>query len=697
MVVLSRAANGAPRGRGPVQTYGQGRGGTFGDSRLAAGPVVALLDLLLTWGAAADPSTAEILEALATFHAGLDRLPREKVAQLHRLLDQGSGFLSAAVVEEGRALRQLLAPGATLPAPQVVDRLESWLTAASRDMSDARRARRTHLTALLPRVSRRIPRSTLRQALQRLADAGPPPSIDEQLAGVLGLDELEQVLAQAAGRGLETETSEQAAIDHLAEVADARRRLSDLCQRIRAEGAVEAGPPGGFRQLLVEALTSAEDALTKVPDQRQAGPLSSAAEVFRTWEHTLNLLSEQVKAAGPQDPADRRRFAEALQAEVSRLGPQLEALRTTGGPPQVPELDRAVMSVAETAPSGGAAFDDAARAALQKLHAAAVALADRRERAAAALRQAVTEVSKFLDQAADQLPAALLAETSRRLAEAEGTARSGSPQAMQALNEQLREDLARLRRLAEAAQKQRLGREQAERSRLQAEASLLRDAAVGRAAARLDKLLAQFEGSAAVDAPRVRKELGRLHADLEQKARVAAAGALDRARKWLKKAGRKPSQAGAAEELARLVRDAEQAIAGEDIASIRSSGEDILRVVQRAAPFARPTVRLAALAATVVIALAAVWAAVHFINRPPGPATVRLTFETETPRPMEVAISRDGAFLPDKKRIDAGAKSVEFDLAPGRYEVWVDRRFTGVTITDPSREREVSVPLPSDK
>jgi hypothetical protein len=179
---------------------------------------------------------------------------------------------------------------------------------------------------------------------------------------------------------------------------------------------------------------------------------------------------------------------------------------------------------------------------------------------------------------------------------------------------------------------------------------------------------------------------------VEQAIRLDAAKSLRAGERRVRKAGegtaaRRPE---AMRNLARCVEELSAAMQKDDLATLRGCAGEVCSALRTVAPLSRPWFRVT-LAAMVAAALAgglAYWSGQR--NRPQA---YTLKLDGRPQQPVSVWLVRDGRIV-ERTEYAEEEERVTFNLRPGRYEVFVDRRYTGRVIQVPG-DREVSgIPCP---
>ena len=127
-----------------------------------------------------------------------------------------------------------------------------------------------------------------------------------------------------------------------------------------------------------------------------------------------------------------------------------------------------------------------------------------------------------------------------------------------------------------------------------------------------------------------------------------------------------------------------------DLAALRQRTAELRSSLRAVAPGSRPWVKMA-LAAAALGVLAGVPATLRYLWNRPQTCLVKL--EAPPPRPVRVWVVRDGRIVGDEE-YGATDDGLRFRLPPGRYEVFVNERYTGRVIRIPGETEVTGVPLP---
>jgi len=300
--------------------------------------------------------------------------------------------------------------------------------------------------------------------------------------------------------------------------------------------------------------------------------------------------------------------------------------------------------------------------------------------AASELRKAIASATEELDRLAASLPTARVVRSRTRLSEAEASAYSGDPDAMKRSLDELGKDTEEIRRLAEQQRRFEEDRSAAEADRLAAEIERLAEIARRGDAKRLATLsanLKQRQKRAGVAAA-----LPGLTARIENKERLDLAIRFRRASGCSEKA-RGQMQA----ELDR----AKEALSSGDLAAIHEASSGLDQALRKTAPWRGPRSWVAGGVLLVVVLAAGVLGL-----RTLGQGTTTATFEFEPAAgvdTMKFVLVRGGEIVAERS-VSPG-QSVDISLPAGRFEVFVNDRYTGRVVRVPQDVGSIDpIPVP---
>lgn len=687
----------------------------------------AVVELLVDWGAAAQPDVGDLLQAIASLRNAADLL-----RALHQ---KGRDLLPADLRDELDRVIGILGTGGSLGAPSFRSRLDQMVAGAQEALEPRIAERRASVAAQLKSWAILLDPDRLDRSLQGLWRSERAAGLADQIGTLEDLDricealqearraataEIEPWLAAGAPGGAADGVAElarnalqsgdpsqllrvrQALQDRRARdehrvvaerCAAARLRLAALCERARREpgSAENLMNSGGAARLRVKTVEGAESLL-----RATAAPAlpTDQGETFEqalvAWEQALRTVLEADGAAGEAGRRARRDLAGAFRAELERLGTDDHDARDPAAP--APETATTEAALRDTALGGGLPFQEVVDRAAALLRRAGQEVETRVKEAAARLRLSASDLTSFLKSRAAELPTPRVVRARLWLEQVDGIVAARRVDGIESLDHAIREDLEALRGLAAHAQRRRANREEAERESLREEAARLVEVAPRRTARRLQALLGQAERADRERLARLREHLDLLRNGVEQAIRLEAAKSQRSGERRVRKAGegaaaRRPE---AMRNLARGVEEISAAMQKDDLATLRDRTGEVRSALRAVAPLSRPWVRVA-LAVAAAAALAGGLA--YWSGRRNLPQAYTLKLDGRPRQPVSVWLVRDGRIV-EKAEYAEEEEEVTFDLRPGRYEVFVDRRYTGRVIRVPG-DREVSgIPCP---
>jgi hypothetical protein len=680
-----------------------------------------LIELVLSWGAAADPAAGDLLGALTGFDG-------EVLALLRTFRQKGRAILPAPVWE------QINQAGASLPAAGSVHLDEVLALARGELTSSVERQRRATLSELRGWAAH-MDFIQVTALLERIWRTEGSVETADQLAAAEGLLEVQKaidlvrgnlagrvqaLLASAAGGSAPAELVKQArgAIEKgdPLELSRAAHALGDLgsrenqrraeeswrqaragleatCARARqaasAGGGAAAGAPN---PMLAEALKEAERAL-QAGASLAAPALEANVQILTRWDKALGLLLDG--GASPSEDLRRARqaLAEALQRDIARHVALDLGIRDQGNKIPEGDLDGTARKLLEVAVSGGGSFQQAFDNALGLARKVRGRSESRLRDAAARLRAAAKEMSAFLDKAADQIPTARVVQARLWLDQVEGIIASNEIPSMEELARTLADDLKEIGHLLDLIKKRRHSREASERESLKLEIARLLKTSTGGTATKIKALAGQVEKAESKALGPLREQVSRLGGEVERAVRLEAGQALFAAGRLLPRGGRSagavPEKLGKLDELAGALKGAMEK---DDLVKIASLGREVRAAVSIASPMSRPAVRIAAAAAGVVVVAGGLFAW-RLLSNPNRPQTFHLKLAGAEQQSVSVRLASEGKFVQEREGVK-GNGTVEFALAPGRYEVFVNEKYTGRVIQVPGPTEVDGVPVP---
>jgi hypothetical protein len=203
---------------------------------------------------------------------------------------------------------------------------------------------------------------------------------------------------------------------------------------------------------------------------------------------------------------------------------------------------------------------------------------------------------------------------------------------------------------------------------------------------RLQALAAEVEQCDREALTSLQTRVERLGDRVRQAIRLDAGRVLYAANRWLKKAAGRPALServatlsGQVEELAGLLLKGELPLLRERTVALRAA-------VRKNAPLSRPVFRLGLAGLLVIALLGGAFAARSLWNKP---QTYLFELESAPDEAVELWLVKNGRII-EKRRYGAGDPAISLSLEEGRYEVFVNERYTGRVVQVPDDPREVT-------
>jgi hypothetical protein len=288
-------------------------------------------------------------------------------------------------------------------------------------------------------------------------------------------------------------------------------------------------------------------------------------------------------------------------------------------------------------------------------------------KAAEELRRAVAFSSEELARLAGSLPTSQLVRFRTRVNEAEAAAYSDDGAAMKRWLDELRDDGKEAGRLAERHRRFEEDRNAAEAERMVREIESLEAVARGSDVKRLQSLKADLEqGKKRAE---VARALPGVAAKIANNERLALATLYQRATKCPEKSrGRMQAEMDAAE----------SAIAGDDLAAVGQAADGLKDVLGKVAPWRGPRGKIVAAVLFVAILAAGVFGIRTMSS---GNTTASFPFElAEGVDTVKFVLVHEGEIFAERS-VSGG--SVDLSLPAGRFEVFVNDRYTGRVVRMP--------------
>lgn len=672
-----------------------------------------IVDLLVSWGAVASPESGPLLRALSGAPTITDLL--------RGLRNLASDLLPPQLLEELGQVAQLVDAGGSLGAPSLRARIDAVLRQSRLQLSgEITQLGRSTAANLIPWaliLERQQLDETLRtlwrgerpsdladllntlegiQGVQRLleemrrsleTDLGKPGvdgSIVEQARRALAEgDPLKLYLAKAAlqsSRDLDRTRADAAALQ------DARSRLADLVARARQQAVVpEPGPHGELATLRADLLERAAR-FTDGPPPERGEEIAAARSAVDAWNRAVEQLlqaQEQPDAAGSEARLD---LVRSYEAETGMLQARSAALAGSAGDTFSAQAAQAMEALRKAAPGGGPAFeqalakiDEIVRGGHDSTGTGLNSIGDR-------ISVSSTHLTSLLDKSGETLPTAALINARLHLDQVEGLMAARDIAALTSLEKLLEEDIADLRRLLSIAQRRRSNRLEADRETCLEEISRLSEVAPPRLGSRLQALAGEVEQADGEALAAVQTRVDRLGNRVRQSIRLEAGKALHAANRWLKKAAGKPALSERVAALTGQVEQLSTLLAKDDLPGLRQQTVALRAAVRKNAPLTRIEVRLGIAGLLIVALVAGAFMARTQWNKP---QTYLFELDSEPVEAVEIWLVRNGRII-EKRRFGVGDSALSFSLEEGRYEVYVNERYTGRVVQVPDDPREVT-------
>ncbi len=682
-----------------------------------------LLELLASWGASEEPQAGDLFKVVT----GL----RNVSDLLYELQRRGREWLPPPLCDEIDATVAILGAGESLSAPSFRSRVEQILARARESLDPRIAERRTAVSQHLRGWAPLLDRDDMDRALLCLWRTEHTSGVADQLAALADLEQVQALLAStrdtiaaqiqsriaAPGPGAAAEEASSVARRALAgddpmmllrarlafddlhtrqerEISRARveqacSRLTSLCEtaRRRIGG---AGVDGAAARLRARAVEDAERALQAI--SRGSDSAVDFEPAITAWERTLQAVSEAGPAEGDDTRAAREALVHAIVSGLERLVPRDPAARN----PDQDFLARdaaAIAAALRKGVGGGQPFQQALDRGADLLRSVRRQAEGRIQEAGAQLRAVAGDLASFLEESGEQLPTARVVRARLWLEQIEGVLASGDLGGISSMTRSVREDLVDLRGLADHVRRRRANREGAERDELRSEIARLVETTPRAASRRLQALAAEVEHADARRLPRLRDAVSRVRRSVEQSIRLEGGKVLHAANRWMRtKGGRSDgSSSQRAKEVARGMEALAGALEKSDLPALRQRAIE-LRAALRGAAVSRIWVEMV-LAVVAVAALAGIYPALQYMRG--RQQTCLLKLASPPPRPARIWLVSNGRIVRDEA-YGTGDDGIRLSLPPGRYEVFVNKRYTGRAVRIPGEREVTGVPLPPE-
>ncbi len=692
----------------------------------------ALVELLATWGASEEPAAAEILRAVST----------PGVPELLRVLHaRGCEFLPPDLVQEIDQAVAVLGDGVAWRAQTFRSRMDMLLGRA-RDGLGRRlgELRRGAAAELLERggADRGDELDRNLQVLWRADSAG---SVEEHLAALDDLlrmhvslaasgqslaRELDDLTASASaqtGDGGEVQSARSAARNgdpramalardalrerrldeseraRLRELADMRSGLEAVWGRARSllgDGAGGVDP--GLARLLATAVTEAERTLAETAAALSSEAIEARRSALASWERALRSMLDDVQRTVESQRVARLELATSLENELERLARGNQGAAGRGGDDgSARAREAAAAALRDRAPGGGATLQNALQDALAVVREVGARHQSQVRSAAGLLQDAARRLAQLLDEDGHLMPTARVVKARLLIEQVDGIAAGDDVAGIEKMSRAIAADVESLEHMAALLKKRRSSAEESERDALQADIEgLFR--MTGGGSRRLRSLAAEAKRAPAGKLGILKAGVDEEAAAIEREVRLRVGRALQAAERWLQGARKRPEahRPKPAIEIEKLAGQVRGALQDADMPAVQARTHELLAALLRAAPLMRPRVRIG-IAAGLLLAGAG---ARYFVQRPTDenrPRPVEITLAGEAGGPVTVTLYNvsDGAGMPPRSGRATAGTPVRFDLAPGRYDVYVEERYTGRSIRVPGDTVVAGIPIPA--
>lgn len=655
-----------------------------------------VVDLLATWGASAQPELAELFRVIAEYRG------RDALGLLEAVLSRSELLDDPGVAAELSELRQAAEDGAAASDPSFDDRVRDTLARLGRGLGERISRERRALGEELDPWARLIEPARLDAVLGWLWRSEKSESIEDQLEALGALARARSGLGQARDASLQeirdaagsagddalrrqaeeaVDSADPARLSAVSrslrgllagqesaqlgrELGQAAERLAGLCEQARGlseKGGAELGP--GPRELLAAAVRGAEEALGRGENGTRG------LRALNAWNRTLGAVMESL----PTDSSGegRRRLAAELTGELRGLVERRGADGAGKG------LDAVEEQLSRTATTGGPGFHAALRGALELLDGLQSETAELQKSASEALREKSKRLSALLEKAAPDLPTERVVRARLLIERVEGAIAARDPAGMSVLGDEIDAAAKEAEQLVERIRRARSGKAEAERERLREEALRLLDVAPDADAGKLKALVAELDRAKGSALGAADRKLAGFRQRIEGGVRLRAGRALARARK---QSGKEAAESPAA----RL----EQALLGDDLAGIAKRTAEAEAVGGKSRG---PVLWIAAAVVVVLLAVGGFFGWRWYSGRPQQYRVVLAAGET-APAELSVTLVKDGVVFGSVPYAEGG---VAFALPDGRYEVFVNDRYTGAVIRVPEDTSPIEgIPVP---
>jgi hypothetical protein len=457
----------------------------------------------------------------------------------------------------------------------------------------------------------------------------------------------------------------------------------------RAREALDSGDPSRLR--------AAHGALMSIRARQEQHRSNRALEAARKQLTELSHRGQEVLARsdGALDPNSRALLTEVLERseELIREGSEPstgeEAASWTRAiqvrHEALENLLDSVSGLAEAPVALAPSMTEAVAEAAVRAEPEDAAMAAERHAAGDEVRSAARRLTATLEQAAASLPVDRIADAKVLIAESEVVLAEDDPEAMRSIGKRISDEAGELRRLAERAEEYRTSRESAERKRIIDGAKRFRGMAGGSDAKKLGALIDQVQRAGAGELSKLDAGIRTITAKVGNRIRTEAAGLALRAEQHESRKGEKTST----NETEKAAADLAVALEQDDLEAMVPCSA----VLRRELPKVGRVQLFAGLAALAVIILIGGFLIWRSMSEDTHTYELSLTGTDRAAGEVPVMLVQDGTIV--EQNTSREGRPVTFDLTSGRYEVFVDGRYTGIVIRVPDDPPQVTgIPYP---
>ena len=614
--------------------------------------VVALkdevVDLLVTWGATGIEGAATLFQVLSEFGESGDVAP----TRLLRLaLESPEGCPDAGLRAELAGIDRALA-SAGKPVPrELADRLEQALQRLSQELGSRLAEQRAQLTAELEPWWLLMSAEERSDALSSLWGAAPGGDV---VSGLSALEQLRRLREIADG-------VRQGRREEIRELLESGEGDLDPAVAAKARQAVESDDPASLAEV-GRSLRTLTGGRARRREERQIEEIRP--RVVDLVERGRKVLSGSDVALAP---AARR----ILETSLDRAGVALERGVSL-------ESWEASLGAMLEGLAGSTAVVDATA-----VEALLADLAKRRERdkgeagLAESLRETARGLESALSELAPLLPTDRVLEARLLLERVDETAASAESERVEELRGSIGRKTAELKAQAGELREERRDRGEARRKRLLEQTARLEKLSTGRATSRVQSLIGELEAARPEDLSRLGDAMEDLARPVENEVRLGGAQVLAKS---------KTTDGGEIGRLRKALEEDDLPTVAELTAGLSGSGGIGALLRGPVAWFAIPL--LAGVLSLGFVAGRSWWS-----NRP---KEYRLTLSDAggESRSFEIKlVGPDQPLVQDHDPVGGAA----FSLPPGRYEIYVNDRYTGRELRAPDDPTEVGdIPVPPE-